>query len=161
MQRLIKQGRVVEDEWLQLAAGAEIPAAANKLLVAATDWPQRQKELVGRGRPGVWIDGDGDIESILPDLTSLDVIAVNFPVFTDGRGYSLARLLRERYRFQGELRAIGDILPDQLYYLKRCGFDAFSLRADRDPEAALAALEPFSESYQAATDQPVPLFRRR
>ena len=161
MPRLIKQESVVEDEWVQLAVGADIPVDADKLLVAAADWPQRQKELVGRARVGVWIDGDGDIEGILPDLSSIDVIAVNFPVFTDGRGYSLARLLRERYQFRGELRAIGDILPDQLYYLKRCGFDAFALRADRDPEAALGALKPFTESYQAATDQPEPLFRRR
>jgi uncharacterized protein (DUF934 family) len=161
MPRLIKQERVVEDQWVQLAAGAEIPGDAGKLLLAATDWPRRQQELAGIGSAGVWIDGDGNIEDIVPDLSRIDVIAVNFPVFTDGRGYSLARLLRERYQFQGELRAIGDILPDQLYYLKRCGFDAFALRADQDPEAALAALKPFTESYQAAIDQPEPLFRRR
>lgn len=161
MPRLIKQDRIVEDEWTQVAAGAEIPADGDKLLIPASDWSHCRDQLASRGQRGIWIDGDGDIEAILPDLDKLDVVAVNFPVFTDGRGYSLARLLRERYRFQGELRAIGDILPDQLYYLKRCGFDAFALRADVDAEAALDSLQPFSESYQAAVDQTQPLFRRR
>ena len=161
MPRLIRDNQVVEDEWTQLAAGADLPANTDKLLIAASDWPQRRQQITQSGRAGVWIDGDGDIEDIITDLKTFEVLAINFPVFSDGRGYSLARLLRQRYHFQGELRAIGDVLPDQLYYLRRCGFDAFALRADRDPEAALDALKPFSESYQAAADQPVPLFRRR
>jgi uncharacterized protein (DUF934 family) len=161
MPRLIRDNQVVEDEWTQLAAGADIPANTDKLLIAASDWPQRREQLPRGDKVGVWIDGDGDIEGISADLKTFDVLAINFPVFSDGRGYSLARLLRQRYHFQGELRAIGDVLPDQLYYMRRCGFDAFALRADRDPETALDALKPFSESYQAASDQPLPLFRRR
>jgi uncharacterized protein (DUF934 family) len=86
---------------------------------------------------------------------------VNFPKFTDGRGYSTGRLLRERYGYRGELRAIGDIFRDQLLYLSRCGFDAFVLRPGEDPQAALAAFGDFSEAYQAAVDRPLPLFRRR
>jgi uncharacterized protein (DUF934 family) len=86
---------------------------------------------------------------------------VSFPKFTDGRGFSTARLLRERYRYRGELRAVGDVLRDQLLFLARCGFDAFALRADQDPDAALAAFEDFTEAYQGGTDQPLPLFRRR
>jgi uncharacterized protein (DUF934 family) len=86
---------------------------------------------------------------------------VRFTSFTDGRGYSIARLLRERYRWRGELRAIGDIQRDQLYYLHRCGFDAFDLRDGEDVETALAAFNDFSEAYQTAVDRPVPLFRRR
>lgn len=81
--------------------------------------------------------------------------------FTDGRNYSNARLLRDRYGYKGELRAIGDVLRDQLFYLHRCGFDAYALRADKDPYEALESLKDFSVTYQAATDEPLPLFRRR
>ena len=77
---------------------------------------------------------------------------MHFPAFTDGRGYSTARLLRQRYGFKGELRAFGDILHDQLYELGRCGFDSFALREDQDPVEALRAFDEFSESYQAAAD---------
>jgi hypothetical protein len=86
---------------------------------------------------------------------------VNFPVFTDGRGYSIGRLLRERYGYTGELRAVGDIMQDQLFYLSRVGFDAFLLRADQSVEGAITALDSFSEAYQASVERPDPLFRRR
>jgi uncharacterized protein (DUF934 family) len=89
------------------------------------------------------------------------MIAVNFPQFADGRGYSIARLLRERYQWRGELRAIGDVLRDQLFYLSSCGFDAFELRAGQDPRAALAAFNDFSDAYQSSVERPQPLFRRR
>jgi uncharacterized protein (DUF934 family) len=88
-------------------------------------------------------------------------IEVNFPSFTDGRGYSIARLLRERHGYDGELRAVGDVQRDQLFYLARCGFDAFLLRKDGDADDALAAFNDFSEAYQASVERPQPLFRRR
>ena len=88
-------------------------------------------------------------------------VEVNFPSFTDGRGYSIARLLRERLGYQGELRAVGDVQRDQLFYLARCGFDAFLLRDGLDAEESLRALQDFSEAYQASVERPEPLFRRR
>jgi uncharacterized protein (DUF934 family) len=88
-------------------------------------------------------------------------VEVNFPSFTDGRGYSLARLLRERHGYQGELRAVGDVQRDQLFYLQRCGFDAFLLREGEDAGEALGAFHDFSEAYQASVERPEPLFRRR
>ena len=88
-------------------------------------------------------------------------IEVNFPKFADGRGYSIARLLRERYGFRGELRAVGHITRDLLFYMESCGFDAFELREGEDPKEALAGFEDFSEAYQASVARPVPLFRRR
>ncbi len=97
---------------------------------------------------GVCLQPDDDFDALLPDLPRLALIAVNFPVFTDGRGYSIARLLRERHGYRGELRAIGDVLRDQLYFLHRCGFDAFALRADQDAEQALQAFGDYSVSYQ-------------
>ena len=89
------------------------------------------------------------------------VIAINFPKFVDGRGYSIARILRDQLGYKGELRAIGDVLHDQLFYLKRCGFDSFAISEDTAAEAALSGLTDFSNSYQCAVDQPEPLFRRR
>jgi uncharacterized protein (DUF934 family) len=88
-------------------------------------------------------------------------VEVNFPKFGDGRGYSIGRLLRERYGYRGELRAVGHITRDLLFYLESCGFDAFELRPGEDPQEALAAFEDFSEAYQASVARPLPLFRRR
>jgi uncharacterized protein (DUF934 family) len=89
------------------------------------------------------------------------VIAVNFPKFGDGRGYSIARLLRERYGYRGSIRAVGDVLRDQLFYLLRCGFDAFALKHESLIEHALSAYRDFSDGYQTSVDRPVPWFKRR
>jgi uncharacterized protein (DUF934 family) len=94
-------------------------------------------------------------------LEGVTRVEVNFPKFGDGRGYSIARLLRERHGYRGELRAVGQITRDLLFFMESCGFDAFELRAGEDPHAALAAFEDFSESYQASVARPQPLFRRR
>jgi uncharacterized protein (DUF934 family) len=102
-----------------------------------------------------------DPAAVAARLDAVMRVEVNFPSFTDGRGYSIARLLRERYGYRGELRAVGDVQRDQLFYLARCGFDAFLLREGEDAGAALAALGDFSEAYQASVERPVPLFRRR
>jgi len=88
-------------------------------------------------------------------------VEVSFPKFGDGRGYSTGRLLRERYGYQGELRAVGQITRDHLFFLESCGFDAFELREGEDPHEALAAFDDFTESYQASPAFPQPLFRRR
>ena len=88
-------------------------------------------------------------------------VEVNFPKFGDGRGFSIARLLRERYGYRGELRAVGHITRDHLFFMESVGFDAFELRDGEDPYEALAAFDDFSESYQASVTRPQPLFRRR
>jgi len=88
-------------------------------------------------------------------------IDVNFPKFGDGRGFSIARLLRSRYGYKGELRAVGEVARDHLYYMEQCGFDAFLLRAGEDAAEALAAFDDFTERYQSTAAQPLPLFRRR
>ena len=100
-------------------------------------------------------------ESLAERLGGVARVEVNFPSFTDGRGYSIARLLRERFGYRGELRAVGDVQRDQLFNLARCGFDAFLLREGEDAPAALGALRDFSEAYQASIERPLPLFRRR
>jgi uncharacterized protein (DUF934 family) len=102
-----------------------------------------------------------DPAAIADRLGAAARVEVSFPKFTDGRGYSIARLLRERHGYQGELRAVGDVQRDQLCYLSRMGFDAFLLREGEDARAALADLAGFSETYQASVERPQPLFRRR
>ena len=93
-------------------------------------------------------------------MRELSLIAVDFPAFTDGRGFSYAQLLRGRLNFVGELRAIGDVGLDQIFFMKRCGFDSYMLPDDKDPEGAIKALSSFSDTYQSAQDQPTPAFRR-
>ncbi len=124
-------------------------------------WRAERDALRARGEVGVWLKPDDDPELLAEDVGALPVVAVDFPKFTDGRGYSTARLLREKHGFAGELRAIGDVLRDQLYYLRQCGFNAFAVRSDRDLEDALKGFRDFSDNYQATAVQPLPLFRRR
>ena len=103
-------------------------------------------------------DDPGSVAARLGGVARVDV---NFPKFGDGRGFSIGRLLRERYGYKGELRAVGHITRDHLFFMESCGFDAFELREGEDPHAALAAFDDFSESYQTSVTRPQPLFRRR
>ena len=162
--RLIRHGRVQAERWTFLGLEGEVPVAlpAGPVVLPLAAWQTRRAELRARHEPvGVWLKPDDDPGALAKDVRSLRLIAVHFPKFTDGRGYSSAALLRGRYGFKGELRAFGDVGRDQLFYLKRCGFDAFSLAPHRDPESALASLEDFSVRYQAGIDEPLPLFARR
>jgi uncharacterized protein (DUF934 family) len=132
------------------------------VIVPARRWLAERESLAARpGRIGVLLDGDDDPGAIAEDLRLFGVVAVDFPRFTDGRGYSIGRLLRERYGWRGEMRAVGDVQRDQLFYLARCGFDAFMLREGEDAAVALEGFQDFGERYQGAVDQPLPLFRRR
>jgi uncharacterized protein (DUF934 family) len=162
---IIRQRQVVADNWQLLkpaaAGGIAIPAAGDVIVPLALWREQRAALLTRSGRLGIWLDGHEDPALIAGDLRHFDLIAVNFPQSTDGRGYSIARLLRERYGWRGELRAIGDVLRDQLFYLARCGFDVFALREGQDAQAALTAFDDFSEGYQTSVERPQPLFRRR
>ena len=163
MPRLIKDNVIVEDRWTLLreaASPADVPDGAAAIVPLAL-WRAERDALRARGEIGVWLKPDDDPELLAADVGALPLIAVDFPQFTDGRGYSTARLLREKHGFAGELRAIGDVLRDQLYYLRQCGFNAFAVRSDRNLEAALKGLSDFSDNYQATAARPVPLFRRR
>jgi len=166
MATLIKEQRIVADSWRLLRRGpqGELPEAPAQgdVIVPLTLWQERRDAFLAYpGRIGVWLDANEGPEAIAGDLQRFAIIAVNFPKFGDGRGYSIARLLRERYGYKGELRAIGDVLHDFLYFMKQCGFDSFVLRDDQDPQEALGALETFSEGYQTSVLRPVPLFKRR
>ena len=123
----------------------------------------RNRRIVEQPSPPdlVVLEPTDDPRSLAERLPGLKLIAINFPKYGDGRGYSIARLLRERYGYKGELRAIGVVARDHLQLMVQCGFDSFQLREGEDAQAALAGLEDFTEVYQANAAQPVPLFRRR
>lgn len=153
-----------DDRWVTIGAAAELDtlAAGQAPLVAFSLWPALRDALLGERRyVGVQIGPADDPLVLGPDVESLALIAIEFPRFSDGRGYSLARLVRQRLGYLGELRAVGDVLRDQVFNLLRCGFDSLALRDDQDVAAALAAFSDFREVYQGAGDPPLPLFRRR
>lgn len=159
MERIIKNRQIIDDPWQFIADDAELPTGP--VIVSLARWNQDRAALLGRGGPlGVRWPNTTSVADWVSDLPHWDVVALEFPQFADGRAYSQARLLRERYGYSGEIRAVGDVLRDQLLYMARSGFDAFVLRADRSLEDALAAFGEFSECYQPAADQPLPLYRR-
>lgn len=168
-----------DDLWADPAAASgprrdpagDAPNSYRYLLLPLADWLTRRTELlaeiqaaggatVARLKLGVELGPADDPSQIAEDLPSLTLIAIQFPRFTDGRGYSIARQLRDHFAWRGELRAVGDILRDQLFYLARCGFDTFALRDDQNVDGALGAFRDFSEVYQASVDRG-PLFERR
>lgn len=163
MPKLIKNGAVVEDDYTLVEpsdAGLSLPAG--NVLVKLSTWQQYKDQIIQHaGEKGVLLEPSEFAESISADLTHLSLVAISFPAFADGRGYSTAYLLRTRYGFTGELRAVGDVLKDTLFYQKRCGFNSFAVRSDKDVNVALEGLQDFSEVYQASVVQDVPLFRRR
>jgi uncharacterized protein (DUF934 family) len=163
MSTLIKNRQIVQDEWRIMQSLEDYTASApdESIVVPLQAWKEHRNVLLARlGKTGVWLGPADDPAELFASAPLPELIAVHFPAFTDGRGYSTARLLRERHGFRGEIRAIGDVLRDTLFDLARCGFDAFALRADQDAEAALKAFDDFSEVYQAAADRG-PLFARR
>ncbi|CAG9229435.1 Oxidoreductase probably involved in sulfite reduction [Paraburkholderia tropica] len=169
MALIIKNREIVEDSWQVVRAAedgvlpdvAALPAG--KVLVPFAYWQANRDALAARGKDelGVWLAPDSEPADVVADFDKIALIAIDFPVFRDGRGYSIARLLRERYGYKGEIRAIGDVLRDQLRFYERCGFDAYALRADKDIHDALKAFTEFTVQYQGAFDEPSPLFRRR
>lgn len=163
--RVIRNRRVEPDAWTFWGvdpASREGALPEGPVIVPLGTWKAERDSLLARGQPvGVWLAPADDPAELAADLARLPLVAVHFPKFADGRGYSTAVLLRTRLHYRGELRAFGDVGRDQLFYLARVGFDAFSLPPHRDPEDALASFRDFTHPYQASVDDPRPLFRRR
>ena len=163
MPRLIKDGVIVDDNW-QLCSEEQLESgipASGALIVPLASWQAHRQALLAREEPvGVCLQPGEEPAEIADDLQHLKLVAINFPAFKDGRGYSYARELRARYRYTGEIRAVGDVLRDQLFYMQRVGFNAFAVRADRDIEDALNGLNDFSVTYQGDVIDPRPLYRR-
>jgi uncharacterized protein (DUF934 family) len=164
MPKLTKHGELLADSW-QVVAKDSTPTpaelSAGQWLVHIKWYLDNQSELTSHDNIGVWLDSDDEAENVASLVSQMAVIGINFPVFTDGRGFSIGRTIRERYKFSGELRAIGNFMQDQLFYLKRCGFDTFVVDDNADVGSMATSLKDFSDFYQTAVDQPVPLFRRR
>lgn len=163
--KIIKNRIVTEDDWSVLRlhggdAADSIRVPQGKVLVPLPVWNCQFDELNAREGLGLWIGGFERIEDIPGDIHRFPLIAVDFHKFNDGRGYTLAYRLRKQYGYRGELRAMGDILQDQLFYLDRVGFDSYVVREDKDPQDVLAGFDTFSVRYQSSVDIETPLFRR-
>jgi uncharacterized protein (DUF934 family) len=163
---LIKHGTLVPDAWVLVRSPDELEnlekRSGEDLILPLALWLTEQQSIASRqGQTAVWLNSNEIPESIAGYLDRLPLVALNFPEFKDGRPYSSARELRQRWRYQGEIRAVGDVLRDQLFFMKRCGFDAFLLREDQNLDAALSAFHDFQDAYQPGIIQPLPLFRRR
>jgi len=140
--------------------------ATGKVILPLCVFIARKNALVSRinaGEIGVWLDTHEVLEHLIEDqadLNALAIIAVHVERFADGRIFSLGTLLRTRYGFKNELRAFGDVLKDQLFFLKRSGFTSFLIRADRSAADAITSLHDFSQPYQGAVDESQPVFKR-
>ena len=169
MSKVIRNGQIATSDWriLPLPEGDD-PAAlvipAGRVIVPLAVWLARRDELRARGDVGLWFASHQGPEDLADDIPRLPVIAVDFPKFVDGRGYSTAALLRTRYGYTGQLIAFGEVLRDQFNYLTRCGFDTLQPRegryTDAQLDAAIASIGDFTEPYQASVAHPQPLFRR-
>jgi uncharacterized protein (DUF934 family) len=140
-----------------LIRDGRIEEADDAVLVPLAQWPAHR----GEAHVGVLLEPADDPATLQADLASIPVIAVNFPKFTDGRGYSIAFLLRKRLGYRGELRAVGDVQRDQFFYMQRAGFNAFLLKDGKDPQSALTSLRDFTTPYQTSADGRAPVFRLR
>lgn len=161
MAKVIIDGAIVDNQWQRLEAEQlEAGLPDGKVMVPLAYWQANRDNLLARGDVAVWLAPGEEPRDLEDDLAQFSLVAIHFPAFKDGRGYSYARELRTRYKFQGEIRATGDVLRDQLFYLQRCGFNAFEVRADRSIEEAVAGLRDFSVTYQGDVADPRPIYRR-
>jgi uncharacterized protein (DUF934 family) len=159
---LLKNGEPLDDPWQTAADGEPLPADG-PVIVSFDRWRKERDVLLGRNSPlGVRLANTHRVEDVAADLERFEVIVLEFPKFVDGRAYSQARLLRERYGYRGELRATGNVLRDELLFMHRCGFDAFEIAGTHAAESWRAAVNEFSVFYQPAADDraTVSAFRR-
>lgn len=128
--------------------------------ISLSEWQENAESYAGQALE-LRLTSEETADLIGEDCQKFERISLDFPKFVDGRSYSAARLLREKYQFSGELKATGDVLIDQLFYMKRCGFDTFALRDDQIIDDAISAFSTFSNNYQTDVLEPKPLFKRR
>ena len=161
--RVIKSGAVVEDGWQRIADPDTLQALPEGDLIVPLVYWRANRELLTRhnGKVAVCLNGDDSLDDIADSLDQFELVALAFPKFTDGRSYSHARLLRDRFDYRGEIRAVGDVLRDQLFFMQRCGVDSFQVREDKDMDDALKGLSGFSVKYQTAADGAAPVYRLR
>lgn len=159
---LVKNGELVDDIWVTIATASEL-AEASRPIVSLELWWAEEGRLRNTNAPlGIRLASDQSPALIADDLDRFEMVALEFPKFTDGRAYSHARLLRERHGFRGEIRAVGNVLRDQLPFMARCGFDAFEIAGERPLEAWRDALGEIGVWYQPGADgqEPAMVSRR-
>ena len=161
MAQIIRDRRIVEDDWTALADDAPLPSSG-RVIFSLKRWQEVRDALkTSDVVAGVRIPNTADVGALWSEIKDRPLIAVEFPAFGDGRAFSQARVLRERFGYKGEIRAVGDVLRDQIHFMFRCGINAVAPRADQDLQVCLAALKDFSTPYQGAADEPVSIFQRR
>ena len=157
---LIREGAISEDEWTDIGDGE--PVGEGPLIVPLDRWRENRALFARHNGPlGIRLKSDQPPAEIADDLGRFELVALEFPNFNDGRAYSYARILREQMGFTGELRAVGDVLQDQLFFMLRCGFDAFDVPEGRDVEAAIKAIGDYSVAYAPAADDMTPAYIAR
>lgn len=160
---ILHGGELVEDNWTLIEdARTEIESGAGKVIVTLARWRgEREALLAAHAAVGVLVPNTADIEAVFAEIADRGLIVLQFPAFTDGRALSQAVVLRKRLGFKGELRAVGDVIRDLVFWLGRCGFDSIVPRKDQSLEGCRAALREFTVAYQAAADEHTPVWVRR
>ncbi|WNJ98794.1 DUF934 domain-containing protein [Thalassospiraceae bacterium LMO-JJ14] len=158
---LLKGGMIVADDWVRIDEDADI-ANETAVVVSLERWLSEADTLRGRNAPvAVAIGNHQSPSQIVEDLETIDAVFLTFPAYTDGRAYSQARLLRQRYGYKGEIRATGNVLRDQYAFMQRCGFDAFEVADDADPAGWDKSTDAMSASYQTAADGAQAIWAKR
>ena len=160
---ILRDGELVADDWTVVEDGlADIAAAGGKVIVTLARWRAEREALIGaHAAVGVLVPNTADIEAVYAEIADRPLIALQFPTFSDGRALSQAVVLRKRLGFRAELRAVGDVIQDLVFWLGRCGFDSIVPRKDQNLEACRAALDELRVAYQAAADEHAPVWVRR
>ena len=158
---LVKGGKIIPDQFVQVADGAELPAEGSVLVSAARFLKDPEVLFARSGKVGVVWPNNRDVDDLVPYLDRLGSVALVFPTFRDGRAYSQARLLRERYLYRGELRATGQVLRDQFVFMLRAGFDTFEVKKQADAEAFALTVKRYSVFYQPTGDGRITALHRR
>ncbi|MEF3076501.1 DUF934 domain-containing protein [Methylobacter sp. Wu1] len=149
--QIIKDKQIIDDSWNYISDDAELKAG--NISVSLARWNKDKQQLLHHdGKVGVRLEPSDSVDNIAEDLKKIELIELNFPVFADGRAFSHAWLLRNRYQYTGEIRATGHYMPDQVFYLSRVGINAFSLEKTEDLPAALSTLNDFTVIYQKSTN---------
>lgn len=158
---LVKGNRIISDDFLTLGEEDAVPPSGDVLIPAARFLAGADAFLAREGKVGVIWPNSRDIEELAPYLQRIAAVALVFPTFRDGRAYSQARILRERYGYKGEVRATGQVLRDQFVFMLRAGFDAFAVKKETDAEAFAGVARRYSVFYQPTGDGRPTAFRRR
>lgn len=160
MPTIIKDSAITRSEF-HVVKEENVDISAPHIILPLALFLRNKATLATRNDVGIWLDAGEEVEDIEDIANDLPIIALNFPVFGDGRAYSSANILRRKFNYPGEIRAIGDVRRDQLEQMLRCGFNSFEMADGQDLEASLLGLKGFTYNYQTSIDRPDPLFRSR